>query len=665
MKEDLSGLVESAIAGNQQCMNELAQRVQPRIRAYILRSTLNEDLTEDIVQETMLQLLSSLKTLTDTSRFWPWLYTIANNKKISHFRKAKRHPVHFSAIQEHLLESAMKDDCGDVPDKPALKELHGMILKTMEKLTHSERSILSLRCFEDMPYDEIAAINGCPQSTVRVQFLRARKKLQSSLTKQGLSNKAVLPALVLFGKFTTDEALASAVTTSSVSLGTGMTTAQAAIATIKIGLVKYVTATAAAAAVILLGHTAWVQTHPHPYPARSEVQSVHYTVQGIGILDESDLEKVALPNNRSKKGDVDDGPYFSKGAYEQYLHFPEGPDGPVMVRMQRWGLDPKTHENTSKLCGWLQNGRTNYYYASGLDRIYITNDPIGMLTLPTDPPEMVDFILRYSSNQESITYASDRKTGLMKNRKDSRVRSVGKYKTEYAYNSLTEDDFLPFWDQTITAVVDERDAMHYRGWTYVTIEGHWGEQTINGKARIPFTYTAWKEHKPWLDMTIGETLHIVDTAERACLIDESTGSQTAYATGTFFTGLGRPWMGIRAYDTLRRDAARNRIPFDAKRVDEISTVCLTRKLGAEKYVINYTIDMLTDTITQIDLANGDTQGQLTLTYAQENVDTLADRFQEPTLPTATAANLSLKQHHWLMDLLQQADKNQTDMLAAQ
>ena len=339
------------------------------------------------------------------------------------------------------------------------------------------------------------------------------KNSRSSLNKQGLSRKAILPALVLFGKFTADEALASAVTTSSVSLGSGMTAVQAAVATIKIGLIKYVTATAAAAALILLGHTAWVQTHPHPYPARSEVQSVHYTVQGIGILDESNYGKGRAPQNRTRKGDVDDGPYFSKGAYEQYLHFPEGPDGPVMVRMQRWGLDPKTHESTSKLCGWLQNGRANYYYASGLDRIYITNDPIGMLTLPTDPPEMVDFILRYSSNQDNIKYASDRKTGLMKNRKDSRVRSVGKYKTEYAYNSLTEDDFLPFWDQTITAVVDERDAMHYRGWTYVTIEGHWGEQTINGKARIPFTYTAWKEHKPWLDVTIGETLHIVDTAE--------------------------------------------------------------------------------------------------------------------------------------------------------
>ncbi|MHC4552247.1 MAG: RNA polymerase sigma factor [Planctomycetota bacterium] len=655
MKEDVSGLIKSAIAGDQQSMNDLVQRVQPRIRAYILRSTLNEDLTEDIVQETMLQLLSSLKTLTNTSRFWPWLYRIANNKKISHFRKANRHPVHFSSIQEHLLESAMHDECDEISDGPALKELHGMILKTMEKLTHSERSILSLRCFENMPYNEIAEINGYAQTTARVQFLRARKKLKSNLVKQGLSRKAVLPALVLFGKFTADEAVAGTVTASSVSLTGGMTATQTVIATVKVGLVKYVTATAAAATITALGHTAWVQTHPHPYPPRDTVQSVHYTVQGIGLLDESDEKVAARPNNRSRKGDVDDGPYYSKGAYEQYLHFPEGPDGPVLVRMQRWELDPRTHQNTGKLCSWLQNGKAHYYFFAGPNRIYITNDPVGMLVLPTDSPEMVDFLLAHSSYQDNVLYSRDRKTGLIKNRKDRRVQTVGSYKTEYAYNSLTEGDFEPFWPE-VKGTVDERDAMHYRGWTYVTIEGNLGEMTIQGQARIPFSYAAWKEHKPWLDITIGDKLHLIDTADGACLIDESAGTQTTYPAETFFTGLGRPWIGIRAYDTLRRDAARERIPFKNERKDETATVSLTRQVGKSQYEVKYTIDMLTDIITQIDLTNGDTQGQLTLTYVQDNIEAVASHYQQPSLPMTTVSVKSPQTSHWLMGLLKNSDE---------
>ena len=663
MKEDLSRVIESAIAGNRDSMDELLQRVQPRLRAYILRSTLNEDLTEDIVQETMLQLLSSLKTLTDPSRFWPWLFTIANNKKISHFRAAKRHPAtHFSALQEHLLESAMEEDTADIHEKPAMKELHRIVLATMEKLTHDERSVLSLRCFEDMPYREIAEVTGCSQSTIRVQFLRARNKLHKSLTAQGLSHKAVLPALILFGKMTADEALAGTVTASSVSLGTGMTTVQTLIATVKAGLAQYAAITATAAAVAFGTHVAWARTHPHPYPQRDKVLSVHYTVQGIGELDEKDKEEVVRPNNRSRKGDVDEGPYYCKGAFEQYLQFPEGPDGPVLVRMQRWGLDPKTHQNTSKLCGWLQNGRGNYYYAKGLNRIYITNDPIGMLILPTDPPEMVDFLLAHCNCLDRVQYERDRKTGLLTSKNDHRVPTVGNYQTDYAYNSLTEADFDAFWPTTVD-VIDDRDAMHYRGWTYVRIDGKLGDQTIRGTAMVPLNYRTWQARKPWLEVTVGQTLRIIDTPDGAALTDLASGQSTAFAAGTFFTGLGRPWIGIRVFDTLRRDAARQRIPFKAKCVDEAAAVHLTRQLGPDTYEINYTLDMLTDTITQIDLANGQTSGHLTLTYAQDDIDVWAADCHEPTLPDT--GKQTLQTRYWLMDLLRQTAGEQPEMLAAQ
>ena len=673
MKEDISGLIESAIAGDQQSMDELIRRVQPRIRAYILRSTLNEDLTEDIVQETMLQLITSLKTLTNITRFWPWLYKIAANKKISHFRKTKNHPaMHFSSMEPHLLESAMEDEYSDdVTEKPGLQELHKLIMATMQKLSGTERSILSLRCFEDMPYDQIAEINDCTQSTARVQFLRARKKLKSSLLRQGLSGKAILPSLVLFGKLTADKTLAPSVTSASVTLNTGMTTVQVAIATVKAGVVQYTTATAAAAAVVVLAHLGWAQMHPHPYPDREDVQSVHYTVQGVGELDESNLEEVMRPNNRSRKGDVDEGPYYSKGAFEQYLQFPEGPDGPVLVRMQRWELDKVTHQKGGKQCGWLQNGRANYYhaigFADGSTRIYITNDPIGMLILPTDSPEMVDFLMAHSNNIDRIRYTRDQKTGLITTKHDNRVPEVKDYQTEYAYNSLTEADFAPFWSKN-AAVYDQRDAMHYRGWTLFSFEGHLGEMEIHGKGKLPFTYDAWKDNKPWLDIHLGDSIHIMDTEKGACLTDITTGKVTSYPAGTFFTGIGRPWTGLRAYDTLRRDAATERIPFEAERIGETATVNLSRQLGNSTYSVNYTIDMLTDVITQIDLTEdgeNPVAGQLTFTYAQDDLADWQRRFTEPTVPTEKPTDRQFAKHHWLLDLLEKRSGNQQAVLAAQ
>ena len=638
-------------------MDELVKRVQPRVRAYILRCTLNEDLTEDILQETMLQLLVSLKSLKNPERLWPWLYKIASNKIISHFRQKKSRPsIQFSAMEDHLVESALQDN-SNIPGKQhALQEMTGLILKTMETLSTPQRSILSLRCFEGLQYNQIADAVGCSEATARVQFLRARRKLKSSLTRNGLSKKAVLPALVVFGKLTAGQnTLAASITPATVTFETGLTVTQTVIAAMKVYAVKAAAVTVATAGVIMLGHTAWVRTHPHPFPQRNQVQSVRYTVQGIGLVEEDNKAIAVKPANRSRKADVDIGPYYSKGAYEQCLQFPEGPDGPVLVRMQRWGMDTRTHENTDKLCAWLQNGRANYYYNCGDNEIYITNDPIGMLVLPTDPPELIDFLLQHVEYQDNVKYAHDRKTGLLKAKKDNRVPSVKNYETEYAYNNLTEQDFEPFWPKDV-GVIDQRDPMHYRGWTHFTFEGNLGDLKISGKGQIPFFYTASLEHKPWLEVQIGESFRILDTARGACLIDEKTEHVQYYPSGTFFVGLGRPWSGIRAYDTLRRDAAAEHIPFAAKRIGENGIINLQRELGPNTYKIVYFIDMMKDTIKTIKFTRTGqltAKGTLKFTYAQQLED-LAGPFIEPELPQPNSQAHQAEPRYWLLELLEKS-----------
>lgn len=660
MNTDLSELVEHVAAGGQEHMDELVKAVQPRVRAYILRCTLNEDLTEDILQETMLQLLISLKSLKNPDRFWPWLYKIASNKIISHFRKDKYRPsIRFSAMDDFRLESALEDTSNAESDKPALQEMVGLVIKSMETLTTPQRSILALRCFEGLQYQEIAEAVGCSESTARVQFLRARKKIKSALSRNGFSRKAALPALILFGKFTAGQkALAATITPATVAFETGLTTTQAVIAGIKAYFLHAAAAAAATAAVIAIIHTFWIRTHPSPFPPRHEVRSVQYTVQGIGLLQEDNIAVAVLPANRSRKGDVDIGPYYSKGAYEQWLQFPEGPDGPMLVRMQRWSID-----KTEKLCGWLQNGRANYYFHSGENQIYITNDPVGMLILPTDPPELVDFLTQYTDYQDNIKYTYDRRTKLSRAKIDNRVPSVKDYTTEYVYNTLTEQDFESFWPPD-TGVIDQRDDMHYRGWTFFTITGQLGDLPISGRGQLPLAYNACREHVPWLHVRIGDGLSILDTPDGACVIDENSGRVTQYPAGTFFTGLGRPWTGIRAYDTLRRDAAKDRIPFTAKRIEESGNITLERKLAGDTYKLEYTIDMAKDVITTIALTRtGDdpATGQLTLTYAQELTD-LPGPFAKPTLPPADKT-IQTDSTFWLLTLLQDTP-NATQNLAA-
>ncbi|MHC4739933.1 MAG: RNA polymerase sigma factor, partial [Planctomycetota bacterium] len=74
---DYVGLVEKAQLGDKECLNRLAEAVRERLYSYVYRYTLADDLTNDIVQESILKMLEALGELRETEKFWPWLYKIA------------------------------------------------------------------------------------------------------------------------------------------------------------------------------------------------------------------------------------------------------------------------------------------------------------------------------------------------------------------------------------------------------------------------------------------------------------------------------------------------------------------------------------------------------------------------------------------------------------
>ena len=646
MDTNLTELINGAADGDQRCMHELILKVQPRIRAHIMRCTLKEDLAEDMLQETMMQMMTSLPSLENHERFWPWVYRIASNKIASHFRKAKRREtVSFSSLEEHILDSMLKDETTDVSDKPLLKELGGIVMKAVSKLNSHQRAILSLRCFEDMPYSEIGQTVGCSESAARVHFLRARKKLKSNLKAQGITGKAVLLALVLFGKYTAGEAMAAGITTGSVVFETGMTTAEVILLTLKSKIVKI----GSAAAILLLGIFIFSQLGSDALPARDLVNSVHFIVQGLDVRNNpaSSLSRSDITGNNS-------GQYYVKGIYEKWVQYPQGADGPIQVRMQRWTLNEK-----KKLCAWLQDEEAYYYYDSVGNKIHLTNDPIGMLILPTDPPEMVDFILQHDGYYRNTQYHHDPKTGLCRQSTDNRIPGKD-YPTQYEYNTSSEADFEPFWPHD-AKVIDRRDLMHKRGWTYFTFSGTIGDVNISGKGQMPLRYSVYEYYQPWLKMNIGDTLEVIDTPDGAVMKHLGSGTIERYPAGTFFEGLGRPWSGIRAFDTLCRDAARNRIPFATARKGEAGKVTLEKKSAYSSLQLEYHIDMDKDLIESIYLSrfgDGANEGKLFFRYAQRLED-WPEVYEMPELPqTATTTDTQEIRYWpvWLLEHIHDADR---------
>ncbi|MHC4260799.1 MAG: RNA polymerase sigma factor, partial [Planctomycetota bacterium] len=96
---DYVRLVKRAQHGDKECLDRLARAASERLRVNVHRFTLEDNLTQDIVQETILEMLKVLGELREADRFWPWLYKIALSKiRLYHRREQRRKTMPISAM---------------------------------------------------------------------------------------------------------------------------------------------------------------------------------------------------------------------------------------------------------------------------------------------------------------------------------------------------------------------------------------------------------------------------------------------------------------------------------------------------------------------------------------------------------------------------------------
>jgi len=605
-------IVKMAQSGHESCMSRLAEEAEGRLRAYIYRVTLDHDLTQDLSQEALLQMVKSLGTLRRAERFWPWLYRIAQSKIQQYYKdKQKKEAIAETDIYEDFLAYHGNDLHEDGLAKVARKELSRKVMSAMQMLQQQYRAVLSLRCLEQLSYSDIGVAMECSEVRARVLFYRAKQALKKQLSRQGLNRGLLLTSLGLFGRLTTPAKAASSanVTVTAASAKVGLATAFIATAGTKVGI-----ATVAAAAVGLAGVGGISAFSDPPLPQRSEVNSVHYTTQ-------------LRSSNQGPSSSL------SKGAYEQWYSFPEGIDGPIFTRMQRW-----TPNKQKQQCSWLQNEQANYYYTPDEERVYIHNyhvfwSSLKVWRLPTDRPEFTEFLSQVEGQTKGVVHTRDPETGLLAETVDNRFVDALNFRTEYEYNVSDEEQFQYDWTADIP-VIDRRDLMHKRGWTYFRVHGRIDDRIIEGRGRMPFVYETRQKHSPWITLKIGNDLQIIDCNEGAFLLSSEDGTLIAsHPRGTFFKGLARPWMGMHTMNIVRRDAVEQRIWFDtrpAANMEDVIVTLMHDKDGPNTDLV-YRIDAERDIIRDIRFdVNKTTTGSLVFEYITD-VEGIGEKFREPIL----------------------------------
>ena len=129
---------------------------------------------KDLFQEIVLQVWKSLESFRQESSIGTWMYRIALNTAITHFRKEKRLSGNISLTGidiPDLNDSHEKED--------QLKEL----FKAIENLDRIDKSIILLY-LEEKSYDEISDITGLSRTNVGVRLNRIKIKLSNTITNR-------------------------------------------------------------------------------------------------------------------------------------------------------------------------------------------------------------------------------------------------------------------------------------------------------------------------------------------------------------------------------------------------------------------------------------------------------------------------------------------------
>ena len=163
--------------GDREQAGRLAALVWERMYPFVWRTTLDRDATEDILQETLLTMLGRAHALRDDSRFWPWIYRIAWSRIQDRFRSRRVH----STCTAVMMSEATAAPSESPLDAQIRDETLRQVSQALARLSDNQRDVLHLRCYEQLPYPEIASRTHTTPARARVHFHRAKKSLRKQL----------------------------------------------------------------------------------------------------------------------------------------------------------------------------------------------------------------------------------------------------------------------------------------------------------------------------------------------------------------------------------------------------------------------------------------------------------------------------------------------------
>ena len=172
--------------GNTASFEELYNRHERAVYRFLLRSVRVPSVAEEMLQEVFLSVIRSAPHYEPRARFTTWLYRIARNRLVDHWRS--REPASIESFDDidgcdvRLIEHAVAD-VSTQPEQIALDRSRAReFTKAVEDLPAAQREAFLLHAEAGLTIEQISSVTGCPRESIKSRLRYACAKLRVRLS---------------------------------------------------------------------------------------------------------------------------------------------------------------------------------------------------------------------------------------------------------------------------------------------------------------------------------------------------------------------------------------------------------------------------------------------------------------------------------------------------
>lgn len=179
-----STLISEYKQGSEQALATLIERHQKDLFSFIYYKLMDEDLANDIFQDTFMKIIVTLKEgrYSEEGKFMLWAKRIAHNLIIDHFRLKSKHAKVSETTYDNEEFSIFDLIAGkeeNVEEKLVSQQIQNDLMKMLVRLPENQQEVIKLRFFDGLSFKEIAEQTNTSINTtlgrVRYALINLRK----------------------------------------------------------------------------------------------------------------------------------------------------------------------------------------------------------------------------------------------------------------------------------------------------------------------------------------------------------------------------------------------------------------------------------------------------------------------------------------------------------